>query len=230
MASAIRSFLRFLLQEGWIERDLSAAVPIFAHWRLAALPETLRDDEVAKLTTIAEPRTPLGLRDRAIVLCLSELGLRASDVADLRLEGVDWKTRTLQVHRRKDRESALVPMTRKLTDALRVYLHRGRPACSTQSLFVLHQAPVGQPVTPMTINCVVRRLARRAGMGHRIRGTHILRHSFASRMLRAGASLKQIADLLGHQSINTTMIYAKVDFAALAEVALPWPGAREVQP
>ena len=230
MASAIRSFLRFLLQDGWVALDLSAAVPTFAHWRLATLPETLHEDEVAKLTAVADPRTPLGRRDRAIVLCLSELGLRASDVVDLRLTGVDWTARTLQVHRRKDRESALVPMTRKLSDALRVYVRHGRPACSTPNLFVIHQAPVGKPLTKRGLCNMVLRLARRAGLGDRVHGTHILRHTFASRMLRSGASVKQIADLLGHESIDTTMIYAKVDFDALAEVALPWPGAKEGQP
>ena len=229
-ASAIRSFLRYLLQEGWIRRDLAAAVPTFAHWRLAALPETLEEKDLTRLVHAADTRTPLGRRDRAILLCMSELGLRASDVADLHLEGVDLRTRVLCVRRRKERESSSVPMTQKLTDALAAYLRRGRPACSTRSVFVLHRAPRGRPLTPMGIHGVVQRLADRIGLGHRVRGTHILRHSVASRMLGAGASLKQIADLLGHQSIDTTMIYAKVDLRALAQVALPWPGTKEVQP
>ena len=229
-ASAIRSFLRFLLQEGLICRDLSAAVPTFAHWRMAALPETLQEKEVTRLAHAADARTSLGRRDRALLLCLSELGLRASDVAELHLEDVNTAARVLRLRRRKERESVLVPMTQNLTGALGAYICRGRPACSTRSVFVLHRAPRGKPLTPIGIRDVVQRLADRVGLGHRVRGTHILRHSVASRMLGAGASLKQIADLLGHQSIDTTMIYAKVDLGALAQVALPWPGTKEVQP
>jgi site-specific recombinase XerD len=229
-ASAVRSFLRFLLQEGWIDKDLSAAVPTFAHWRLAALPDTLHDEEVARLIAPADPRRPLGLRDRAIMLCFTELGLRHSEVVALRVDGVDCAARTLHIYRGKQRESVQVPMTRKLASALHAYLGRSRPACSTESLFVVHQAPAGQPLTWRGVRSIVWRLAKRAGLGRRIRGTHILRHSFATRMLKGGASLKQIADLLGHESIDTTMLYAKVDFGALAEVALPWPGAKVVQP
>lgn len=229
-ASAIRSFLRFLLQEGLIRRDLAAAVPTFAHWRLAALPETLQENEVTRLAHAADARTSLGRRDRAILLCMSELGLRASDVAELHLEDVDTAARVLRLRRRKERESVLVPMTQKLTEALGAYIGRGRPACTTRSVFVLHRAPRGKPLTPIGIRDVVQRLAVRVGLGHRVRGTHILRHSVASRMLGAGASLKQIADLFGHQSIDTTMIYTKVDLGALTQVALPWPGTKEVQP
>jgi integrase/recombinase XerD len=229
-ASSVRSFLRFLLQEGWIDKDLSVAVPTFAHWRLAALPDTLHDEEVARLIAAADPRRPLGLRDRAIMLCFSELGLRRSEVLGLCVDSVDLASRTLRVHRCKQRETVQVPMTSKLAKALQAYLGRSRPECSTERLFVVHQAPVGKPLTSRGVVNIVWRLARRAGLGRRIYGTHILRHSFATRMLKAGASLKDIADLLGHESIDTTMIYAKVDFGALAEVALPWPGAKVVQP
>ena len=121
-------------------------------------------------------------------------------------------------------------MTQKLATALQGYLSRGRPAYPTPNVFVLHRAPVGQPLSALSIRNVIRRLAERAGLRGRVRGTHILRHSLASRMLRAGASIKQIADLLGHQSIDTTMIYTKVDLGALSQVALPWPGSQGVQP
>jgi site-specific recombinase XerD len=197
---------------------------------MAALPETLQEKEVTRLVHAADTRTPLGRRDRALFLCMSELGLRASDVASLQLDDVDLATRVLRLHRRKERESAIVPMTQKLTAALGAYIHRGRPASMERNVFVIHRAPIGQPLKPIGIRDVVQRLADRIGLGHRVRGTHILRHSVASRMLGAGASLKQIADLLGHQSIDTTMIYAKVDLRALAQVALPWPGTKEVQP
>lgn len=229
IACAIRSFLRFLQHEGLICRDLAAVVPTFAWWRLAPLPQTLCERELRQLINAADIRTPLGLRDRAILLCMSELGLRASDVAGLELDGVDLTARVLRLCRPKQRKSMAVPMPQQLADALDAYLRGARPSCDTRNVFVLHRAPVGKPLGPLGIRGVVLRLAGRAGLQHRIGGTHILRHSVASRMLSAGASLKQVADLLGHQSINTTAIYAKVDFNALSQVALPWPGAKEVQ-
>ena len=121
-------------------------------------------------------------------------------------------------------------MTTSSAKALNAYLRRGRLASDAPNVFVMHRAPVGRPLSSDNIHAIVLRLADRAGLRHRIHGTHILRHSLASRMLAFGASLKQIADLLGHQSINTTMIYAKVDLMALSQVALPWPGTKEVQP
>jgi site-specific recombinase XerD len=230
IAGAARSFLRFLLQERLIHHDLSAAVPTFARWRLASLPETLRAEELARLINTVDAQTSRGLRDLAMLLCMSELGLRVSDVAGLELDGVDLKARVLRLHCHKEREPAVLPMTGKLAGALEAYLRRGRPISTSRRVFVVHQAPVGKPITAIGIRGMVKRLAARAGLRHRVHGTHVLRHSFASRMLGAGASLKQIADILGHQSIDTTTIYAKVDLNALSAVALPWPGAKEVQP
>jgi integrase/recombinase XerD len=227
IACAARSFLRFLLQERLIHRDLSAAVPTFAHWRLAPLPETLREEELARLIRAADVRTPMGLRNRAMVLCMTELGMRASDVAYLELDGIDLTARVLQLRRCKGRRSTALPMTDKLADTLDAYLRRGRPVCPSQSVFVRHYAPVGKPITPNGICYMVQGLAKRAGLRDRVNGSHILRHSTASRMVNAGATLKQVADLLAHQSIDTTMIYAKVDLNALSQVALPWPRTKE---
>ena len=230
IACAARSFLRFLLQEGLIRRDLSLAVPTVARWRLASLPDTLDANEVARLINATAVRRPIELRDRAMLLCMSELGLRVSDVAGLQLDGIDFTDRVLRLRCHKMQKATMLPMTDKLVSALKDYLRRGRPNCTSRGMFVVHQAPVGKPMTPDGIRGVVTRRAARAGLGHRVGGTHVLRHSLASRMLKAGASLKQIADVLGHQSINTTAIYAKVDLDALSAVALPWPGAKGVQP
>jgi site-specific recombinase XerD len=229
IACAMRSLLRFLLQEGLIRRDLSTAVPTFAHWRLAALPETLGEEDIARLINMPDVQTPIGLRDRAMLLCMSELGLRASEVAGLELDGVDLKTNVLRLRRSKRREVMEVPMTRKLAGALKAYLRNGRPTCTSREVFVLHHPPVGKSLSPRTICGMVWSLGRRSGLQRQI-SAHVFRHSVASRMLSAGARLKQIADLLGHQSIDTTTIYAKVDLNALAEVALPWAGDKEVQP
>lgn len=230
IATATRSFLRFLLQEGLIQRDLAAAVPRFAYWRLAPLPETLRDEEVVQLLNRPDAGTPIGLRDRAILLCLSELGLRAAEVAKLELEGVDLARGVLRVCRSKRGGLATLPIPRQLAKALKDYLQRGRPACTSRTVFVAHWPPgIGKPIRPVTVSVLVKRWAARAGLGTDIGAAHILRHSFASRMLNAGACLKQIADVLGHRSIDTTAIYAKVDLKSLSQVGLPWPGTKEVQ-
>lgn len=224
-----RSFLRFLLQANLIRRDLAAAVPQVARWRLASLPRALRKEEVDRLIQAADISTPLGRRDQAMVLCMSELGLRASDVAGLELAGIDFTAGVLRLRRRKERETTALPMPRRLRNALKAYLRRDRPACASTAVFVRHGAPLGKPLTPIGICQVVLRLASRAGLRDRVGGTHVLRHSLASRMLGAGATLKQIADLLGHQCLDTTGLYAKVDLTTLSRVALPWPVRTGVQ-
>ncbi|MBC8373154.1 MAG: tyrosine-type recombinase/integrase [Planctomycetes bacterium] len=230
IASGIRVFLRFLLCENLIPRDLAGAVPTLPTQR-TRLPQTLGAEEVERLIDAVDLRTPLGLRNRAIVLCMSELGLRASEVAGLDLSGVDLGAGVLRFRRVKERESAAIPMTRRLAKALDAYLRCGPPRQEGSSpVFVRHCAPTGKRLTVPAILMMVQSLTSRAGMRNRFAGAHALRHSFAKRMLTAGASLKQIADLLGHQSINTTTIYAKVDMATLSRVALPWPTAREVRP
>ena len=229
IAASTRSLLRFLMQEGLIHRDLSAAVPTFAHWRLAPLPETLKKKELVELMRVPDVRTEVGLRDRAILLCLSEVGLRPSDVAGLTLDGVHLASGTLTLYRSKPRKTTTLPMTRKLVRALDAYLRRGRPPCNSPFVFVLHRPPVGRSLTPANVSDIAWRVGERANLPKPARGARVLRHTFASRLLCAGASLKQVADLLGHRSIDTTTIYAKVDFKLLSRVAMPWPSAKEAR-
>jgi len=231
MACSIRAFLRFLQFQGLVKGDLAAIVPTFANWRLASLPATVSAKELEQLTRACDTTSPIGLRDRAILLCMIELGLRASDVADLRLDGVDLAAGVLRLRRRKQRESAELPMPPRLVAAIRTYLQQGRPHRSpSPNVFVLHRAPRGQAVTSIGVRNIILRRAAEAGLADRIRGSHVIRHSVACRLINAGATLKQIADLLGHRSINTTRIYAKVDLASLLQVALPWPAAQEAKP
>ena len=230
MASSIRSFLRFLLLHGLIHRDLAAAVPSFANWRLSSLPTSIGRADLEKLIRAVDTSTPIGKRDLAVLLCMTELGLRAADVAALRQDGVDLAAGILCFQRPKQREQVELPMPRRLAAAIRLYLRQGRPACPSASLFVVHRAPVGGSLKPIGIRDIVIRRAAQAGLGDRIRGTHVIRHTLATELINAGASLKEIADLLGHRSIDTTSIYAKVDLRSLAGVALPWPGRREVIP
>lgn len=225
MASSIRSFLRFLLLQGFIHRDLASAVPSFANWRLASLPSVVARADLDRLVIALAPSSPSAARDRAILLCLTDLGLRAADVAALKTDGVDLAAGVLRLRSPKQREAVELPITKKLRDALICYLQLERPTCSCPALFVKHRAPVGGPLKPIGIRGIVVRCAARAGLADQVRGTHVIRHSVASDLINAGAPLKQIADLLGHRSIDTTAIYAKVDLHSLARVALPWPGS-----
>lgn len=230
LASSIRSFLRFLLLHRLIQSDLAAAVPSFANWRLASTPSTVGNQLLEHLVKLPCRPTPNELRDHAIALCLVELGLRASDITGIELDRLDLKAQVLHLRRRKQRSRVAMPVSRRLAGAIGAYLQQGRPACKTPLLFVTHRAPQGKPMTPIGVRGVVIRLAAKAGLSSQIRGTHVIRHSVASRWLQSGATLKQIADLLGHRSLDTTTIYTKVDLKTLAQVALPWPTTREVQP
>ncbi len=218
-----RSFLRFLQQVGLIERDLAAAVPTVARWRLASLPTTLSETEIERLIGAADLTTAFGRRNYAIVLCLSELGLRGADVAKLQIDDVDFTAGVLRLSQRKERHADVFPLTPRLRSALQAYLRGNRPAGTSSAVFVRHRAPLGKPLTSIGICNVVLRLADQAGLRHRVNGPHTLRRSLASRMVNAGATLKQIADFLGHASIDTTTLYAKVDLTTLSQVALPWP-------
>ena len=223
-ASALRGFLRYLRVRGLIDVDLAQAVPRVARWRLSALPSRLSDQELRQLLRACNRRDPVGRRDYAALLCMSDLGLRAHEVAALRLDDIDWHRCTLRIALPKQRRTRLVPMPCRVAEALAVYLRKGRPSASTgRSVFVHHRAPIGAVLDPRGISQLVRRAATRAGLQANRIGTHRLRHTAASRMLGRGAALKHIADVLGHGSIDTTAIYAKVDLKTLAGVALPWP-------
>lgn len=223
MASSIRSFLRFLLLHGFIDRDLASAVPSFANWRLASVPAVVAPTDLERLVVAVDPSSPNACRDRAVILCMIDLGLRAADIAALTADGVDLTARVLRLHSPKQRRTIEVPMPVRVRDALVNYLRSARPKCAAPSLFVKSCAPVGGPLKPIGIRGIVVRVATRAGLADRVRGTHVIRHSVATRLVNAGAPLKEIADLLGHRSIDTTAIYAKVDMGSLSHVALPWP-------
>lgn len=227
-ASSLRGFLRFLKVRGSITLDLAQAAPRVAHWRLAPLPSILNDKELRQLLRACDRRYSLGRRDHAVILCMVDLGLRAQEVAALRINDIDWRRSILRIQLPKQRRGRLVPMPARVAEALANYLRKARPTPSaSRCLFVHHRAPVGAALHPRGVCQIVRRAAARAGLQSSRIGTHRLRHTAASRMLGQGATLKQIADVLGHGSIDTTAIYAKVDLQMLAGVALPWPG-REV--
>jgi site-specific recombinase XerD len=223
-AVSLRSFLRWLQFQGRVDDDVVTAVPSFRRWRLASLPMVMSSDQLQAFLAFFNRRDPSGRRDYAMALCMVELGLRVAEVANLQVGDVDFAAETLHLSTRKSRHASMLPMPHRVYQAITAYIRKDRPKTDNSFLFVRHRIPRGAPVTRELIRGVVRRAYAAIPGCEEWTGTHPLRHTAATRWQRAGADLKQIADLLGHCSLDTTAIYAKVDFARLAQVALPWPG------
>ncbi len=222
IACALRSYLQFLQFTGQISATLATAIPTPANWRLAALPPSLNEDELAQFWNAFDRSTAIGKRDYAMARCLADLALRCHEVAGLRLDAIDWRAGVLRLEQTKSHRVELLPLPQATAQALIDYLRQGRPSTSSRVVFVYHRAPRGEGVRKTTVRGAIRRAFGRAGLAWS--GTHILRHTAATRMLQGGTSLKAIADVLRHRSIDTTLIYTKVDLPQLSRVALPWPG------
>lgn len=224
--TALRMFLRFLVANGKCAVGLEAAIPTVAHWRLATLPRYLQPEEVERLIASYDRSSAVGRRNRAILLLLARLGLRAGDITHLRLGDIDWKNASIKVCGKGRRQTQL-PLTQEIGQAIVDYLQNGRPRCNADTVFVSCDAPF-RSIGSAAVSMIVVRAMRRANVVPPSRGAaHLLRHSFATSMLRQGATLEDIASILRHSSIETTQIYAKVDIAALQQIAQPWP---EVEP
>jgi integrase/recombinase XerD len=223
MATALRSFFRFLRQRGDLSLDLAAAVPCVANWRLASLPKGLEPEQVEVLLQACDQTTAIGRRDYAILLLLARLGLRAGEVVSLALDDIDWDAGTLVVHGKGPRRD-LMPLVSDVGEAIVAYLRSGRPACSTRRLFVRARAPHQGFTTSVAICVIVKNALARAGLESPRKGAHIMRHALATGMLQRGASLGEIGDVLRHRHPDTTMLYTKVDLAALRPLARPWLG------
>lgn len=221
-ASALRSFFRFLRAEGLRGDRLEDAVPMVPH-RPTGLVRHLAPEQFEQLIASLDSSSPRRRRDRAIILCVARLGLRATEVVQLQLEDVDWRNATVRVCARKTGHGALLPLTGEVGTALADYLQHGRPDTPARQVFVLHWLRVGAPISGSIVGRAVDNALRRAGIDAPIRGANLLRHSLATDLLDHGAGLREIADLLGHSSLATTRIYASVDVAALRDIALPWP-------
>ena len=222
MVTALRSFLRFLCQRGSIKTDLASALFGVAHWRLSHLPKSLPPDQVERLLRCCDHSTASGQRDYAILLLLARLGLRGGEVLAMTLDDLDWERGEILV-RGKGQRLERLPLPEDVGTALVHYLCRVRPTCSTRKVFIRLKAP-RRGLRQTSICCVVRRALQRAGLNPDFKGAHLLRHSLATKMLRRGASLGEIGQLLRHRQPTTTQIYAKVDIKALRGIALPWMG------
>lgn len=220
LIKSLRSFLRYLATEGKCSAALEKAIPSPAGWRLSSLPCSLSDAELERTINVCDVDTQQGVRDRAILLLLVRLGLRASDVAALRLFDFDWQDATVVVSGKTRREERL-PLPQCVGDAALQYLEDRPQQLETERVFVGIPAP-RQPLSPGGVSTIARRAMRRAGLSTP-RGSHVLRHTAATQMLRHGASLDAIRTLLRHRSVDTTATYAKVDLELLRHVAQPWP-------
>jgi integrase/recombinase XerD len=218
--SGLRALLRFLYVEGWTQQDLASAVPKLAR-RRRDLPRALEAEHVVRLLASCDRATPVGVRDFAILTVLTRLGVRAGEVARFELRDVDWHAGEVLIRGKGPRLDRL-PLPWDVGEALANYLRRSRPHCSQPRLFIRSCAPLAG-LSRQAIGGIVRAAAVRAGLPPL--GPHRLRHTVATGLLRRGAALPEIAQLLRHRSLQTTAIYAKVDQAALSTLALAWPGA-----
>ena len=226
MASDLRSYLRYLALQGVAVAGLAEALPRVAQWRLASVPKHLTPTALAQFLAAFDRASPRSCRDYAMALCLVTWGLRACEVAGLRLGDIDWRSAVVTIRATKTHRARVVPLTANLGAALAGYL-RVRPAAASAHVFVRIGVLEGEALTPSVVRSAMRLGYQRAGLPASVTGTHRLRHTAATRLVNAGASLKEVADLLGHASLDTTAVYAKVDLARLRQVAMPWPeGAR----
>ena len=219
---SIRSFCKYLQFKGIINNSLIESFPRIIEYKSTTIPESLTKAETNILLESFDRNTAIGKRDYAIVICIMELGLRAGEVANITLDEINWKDQTIYLPLNKTRESHVLPITPLMQKAIIDYLQNGRPKTSARQVFVYHRAPVGQGIISSVVTNVIMRAIVRTQLKSNSKGANLLRSTFATNLLQKGATLKEIADLLGHNSIDTTTIYTKVDFSKLTQVALPW--------
>jgi integrase/recombinase XerD len=223
---ALRAFVRYLTAQGFCPVGLDEAIPTIAGWKLAALPRYLPSSDIERVLACCDTATAIGARDRAILLLLSRLGLRAGDVCNLHWRNIDWHQATVEVLGKSQRAVRL-PLPQEVGDALLHHLANAPGAGQSDPIFLNSMPPLGRPLSSSAISFVTKRAIARAGVQASARGAHVMRHSAATSLLAQGASLQSIGVLLRHRLPDTTKIYAKVDFGVLSELARPWP---EVSP
>ncbi len=222
LCSQTRIFLRYLRWEGTIELDLARTVPSVPHWRLAKIPRHLPWEQIQKLIDDIDTIPPEGKRDKAILLLLAKYGLRNKEIRSLQLSHVAWRVAEIHLPRTKSLRERKIPLTREIGEALADYILNGRPKVDDPHIFVSHRAPRNHYRKASGISQIVKKRLLKAGITAPSYGAHMLRHSLATRMVNVGVPIGEIADLLGHASIETTAIYTKVDITHLASVALPF--------
>jgi site-specific recombinase XerD len=224
MCWSLRAFLRYLHLRGHIANPLADCVPSIRRWRLAGLPTFLPSEKVQQVLAGCDRTTPMGLRDYAILMVLSKLGLRAGEVVALTLDDIDWQAGEIRVHG-KGRRHAVMPLRRDVGAAIVAYLRQGRPVTTNRHLFLRTLAPHVGFSSGCAVTMIAKEALKRAGIhGYAHHGAHLFRHSLATDLLRSGASFDEIGQLLRHKSTDSTRIYAKLDIEKLRTLSQPWPG------
>lgn len=223
MVTSLRAFFRYLHVRGEITADLTESVPTVSDWRLSGLPTSLEPDQIASLLKSCDQNRKVGQRDYAILLLLARLGLRAGEVVAMELDDINWEAGEFII-RGKGPRSDRLPIPCDVGEALATYLQHARPCCLTRRVFVRIKAPCQGFSSSVAICNIVHRALVRAQIETCHKGAHLLRHSLATHMLREGASLAEIGEILRHQLPTTTELYTKVDIISLKSVAQPWPG------
>jgi len=222
MGTALRSFLGFLFLSAETTTDLSRAVPSVRQFRQRTVPKYITSAEVERVLATCDLTTPVGRRDHAILLLLARLGLRGGEVVKLELGDIRWREGELIV-RGKGFVRDRLPLSKDVGEALTRYLTHDRPACRPRSVFLRMRAPQRGFLSTAAVTTIVEKALDRSGLLASLRGAHLFRHSLATGMIRRGATMAEIGQLLRHRSPETTELYAKVDFAGLRDVSLPWP-------
>jgi site-specific recombinase XerD len=223
VVSSLHSYFRWRAMLGDQVHSLVGVLAYPANWQLASLPKALKPEEVEQLVASFGQVGPSMRRADAIVRCALDLGLRSAEVARLSLDDIDWRGGTITLRGTKGRRDDVMPLPVSTGQAIAEYLRHERPQTKHRMVFARYIAPREQPIGPAVVCKTIRQAYARAGLEHT--RSHLLRHTMASRLLAAGSSLKEVADVLRHRSLNTTLIYAKLDSRSLIKVALPWPGS-----
>lgn len=223
LASGLRNYLGYRRACGDPVDALTAVISSPAHWRLATLPRALKVEEVEQLLDSFRFVRRWPKRGYALVRCALDLGLRAGEIARLTIRDIDWRAGTVTLRGTKSFRQDILPLPIETGQALADYLQHERLATSSPALFVRPWGSRDRPITSSAIQKVITRAYQRCGLPHS--GSHALRHTLACRLVENGSSLKDVADILRHRSLNTTLIYAKLDTPKLSTVPLPWPGS-----
>ena len=221
--ASLRGYFRYRVSLGDAVQGLIGVLSYPANWQLSSLPKTLTPEEVEQLVNSLGKQGRSLRRADAIVRCAFDLGLRSGEIAHISLDDIDWRAGTITLRHTKGRRDDVLPLPATTGAAIVAYLEQERPKTRNRAVFVRHQTPRGEPVGPDLVRKAIRQAFAHAGLPYT--RSHLLRHTMANRLLAGGASLKEVADVLRHRSLNTTMIYAKLDSRNLAEVALAWPGS-----
>ncbi len=222
LVSALRGYFRFRTACGDQVHALIGVVSYPANWQLASLPKALSSAEVGRLVNALGWEGPSARRTDAMVRCALDLGLRCGEIATLALDDIDWRAGTITLRRTKSRREDILPLPQTTGRVIAEYLRFERPQSTSRAVFVRRIAPCDQPIGPDCVRKAIRQAYARADLPYT--RAHLLRHTIASRLLAGGSSLKEVADVLRHRSLNTTLIYAKLDSRNVVAVALPWPG------